>query len=84
MPPLQAPDVHTAPRFPSNHPLTAELYRLQEASAVIHFTAQGKPWMKLPWMVRQARPDAHPVLAEQFEVWRETAELVCPGGVPGR
>ncbi|KAK5674283.1 hypothetical protein LTS10_013021 [Elasticomyces elasticus] len=73
----------TTPRFPANHPMTLELYRLQDAAAVVHFTAQGKPWMKPPSLVRSSRPDAHPVLAEQFDVWRKTAEIVCPGGVPG-
>lgn len=72
-----------SPRFPANHPITLELYRLQEAAAVIHFTAQGKPWTKSPSEVTTARLDAHPILAEQFAVWRETAMEVCPGGVPG-
>ncbi|OTA35784.1 hypothetical protein BTJ68_06589 [Hortaea werneckii EXF-2000] len=71
-----------APRFPPTHPFTQELYDLQDAAAVIHFTAQGKPWARPVELTRAARPDAHPLLAAQFELWRETAERVCPGGVP--
>ncbi|KAK4539599.1 hypothetical protein LTR36_010535 [Oleoguttula mirabilis] len=70
----------TSPRFPANHPLTLELYRLQNAASVIHFTAQGKPWMKSADTIRTWRPHAHPVLAEQFELWRDTASEVCPDG----
>ncbi|EMC91056.1 hypothetical protein BAUCODRAFT_313506 [Baudoinia panamericana UAMH 10762] len=81
-PKVQAASQTPTPRFPETHPLTEELTRLQSAAAVIHFTAQGKPWMKLPADVRAARPDAHPLLAEQFRLWRETAALVCPGGIP--
>lgn len=29
----------------------------------------------------QLKPDAHPLLAEQFKTWRDIAEEVCPGGV---
>lgn len=76
-------DTTPSPRFPVNHPLTLELYRLQETAAVIHFTAQGKPWAKEPSMVQAWRPDAHPILADQFQVWRETAARVCPNGIPG-
>ncbi|TKA77566.1 hypothetical protein B0A55_06637 [Friedmanniomyces simplex] len=81
-PPPPPPPIEpmTHPRFPASHPLTLELYRLQDAAAVIHFTAQGKPWMKVPSDVRAARPDAHPVLAGQFGVWREMAGRVCPAG----
>ena len=72
---------HT-PRFPASHPLTDELYRLNEAASVIHFTALGKPWTHSAESVAFLRPDAHPVLAEQFELWRQTAADVCPGGIP--
>ncbi|KAI6838169.1 nucleotide-diphospho-sugar transferase [Hortaea werneckii] len=82
-PPLPpgAEDIPT-PRFPATHPFTQELYNLQDAAAVIHFTAQGKPWARPVELIKAARPDAHPVLAAQFELWREIAERVCPGGVP--
>ena len=86
-PPLPVPGTafvgpRPAPRFPANHPISQELYRLQDAAAVIHFTARGKPWMKTPDAARAERLDAHPLLAGQFEVWRETATQVCPGGIP--
>ncbi|GAB1731858.1 hypothetical protein NU195Hw_g5175t1 [Hortaea werneckii] len=71
-----------SPRFPPTHPFTQELYKLQDAAAVIHFTAQGKPWARPVELIKAARPDAHPLLVSQFELWRETAERVCPGGVP--
>lgn len=79
--PLGPDDIPT-PRFPASHPFTQELYNLQDAAAVIHFTAQGKPWARPVELIKAARPDAHPVLAAQFELWRDTAERVCPGGVP--
>ncbi|GAB1742580.1 hypothetical protein NU219Hw_g8120t1 [Hortaea werneckii] len=81
-PPLPSGLYVPNPRFPASHPFTQELYNLQDAAAVIHFTAQGKPWARPVELIKAARPDAHPVLAAQFEVWRETAERVCPGGVP--
>ncbi|KAK3067252.1 hypothetical protein LTR53_015982, partial [Teratosphaeriaceae sp. CCFEE 6253] len=71
------------PRFPATHPLSIELDRLQNAAAVLHFTALGKPWVMSPAMARAARPDAHPLLAAQFAIWRETAGRVCPGGWVG-
>ncbi|KAH9827368.1 hypothetical protein Tdes44962_MAKER09748 [Teratosphaeria destructans] len=85
-PPLVTADSHPSdskPRFPAGHPFSQELYRLQDAAAVIHFTAAGKPWMHSPEHVRDMKPDAHPALAEQFELWRATAADVCPGGIPG-
>lgn len=68
------------PRFPKSHPLTEELYRLQDAAAVIHFSALGKPWEHTNMTVGFMRPDAHPIFVEQFEIWRQTADKVCPGG----
>lgn len=82
LPATASVDPPASARFPLHHPFTKELYRLQDAAAVIHFTAQGKPWGKPASMVRAARPDAHPLLADQFELWRNTAEQVCPGGTP--
>lgn len=82
-PPLPSgPEDMSTLRFPATHPFTQELYNLQDAAAVIHFTAQGKPWARPVELIKAARPDAHPVLAAQFELWREIAERVCPGGVP--
>ena len=71
-----------SPRFPSTHPLTAELYGLYETAAVVHFTALGKPWTHSGKTVAAYRNDAHPVFAELFEMWRTTAQEVCPGGIP--
>ena len=45
---------------------------------MIHFSAVGKPWMYQPEDVLQIKSDAHPLLAEQFQVWRDVAEMVCP------
>ena len=50
----------------------------QNAASVIHFSALGKPWTVTEDTVRQQRPDAHPLLSEQFRTWRETAAMVCP------
>jgi hypothetical protein len=81
------PDVHTAPsprpRFPLNHPIAKELYLLYETAAVVHFSALSKPWLLSSAGINLQRPDAHPVLAEQVEAWRNTADEVCPGGIPG-
>lgn len=82
LPPLEA--VSPSPRFPINHPLALELARLQDTAAVIHFSAVGKPWSYGPDTVEQSRPDAHPLLAEQFKIWRDTANEVCPGGAAAR
>ena len=76
------PSQEPAPRFPATHPFTEELHRLQDAAAVIHFTAQGKPWGRAVEAIRATRPDAHPLLAEQFQLWRDSASQVCPGGIP--
>ncbi|PPJ52189.1 hypothetical protein CBER1_09918 [Cercospora berteroae] len=67
------------PRFPEHHPLWQELYLLQSAAAVIHFSAVGKPWTVTGEFLRSQRPDAHPLLGEQFLTWRRTAGDVCPG-----
>ena len=68
----------TKPRFPEGHPIHQELFELQNAASVIHFSALGKPWTVTEDTVRQQRPDAHPLLSEQFRTWRETAAMVCP------
>ncbi|KAF2209906.1 hypothetical protein CERZMDRAFT_99965 [Cercospora zeae-maydis SCOH1-5] len=67
------------PRFPDNHPLSQELYLLQSAAVVIHFSAIGKPWTVSGEVLRMQRPDAHPLLGEQFLTWRKIAGGVCPG-----
>lgn len=70
--------VSVAQRFPASHPLAAELYHLQDAAAVIHFSAVGKPWMLSAEEVREIRPDAHPLLGQQMQIWRDAALEVCP------
>ncbi|KAK4553259.1 hypothetical protein LTR86_009559 [Recurvomyces mirabilis] len=80
--PPPPPIPSSRPRFPDSHPISIELDRLQDAAAVIHFSAVGKPWAKTPADIRMERPDAHALLAEQFALWREIAQEVCPGGVP--
>jgi hypothetical protein len=67
-----------APRFPLSHPLSHELQALYGAAAVIHFTAVGKPWSMDAATLLAQKPDAHPILAEQFQTWRDTADVVCP------
>lgn len=70
--------VSSGPRFPEHHPLWQELYLLQSAAAVIHFSAVGKPWTVSNDLLRSERPDAHPLLGEQFLMWSRTADSVCP------
>jgi hypothetical protein len=52
---------------------------------VLHFTALGKPWSFTVQGVHRMRPDAHPLFAEQFLLWRRAAKYVCPAlGLDGR
>ncbi|KXT09970.1 hypothetical protein AC579_10272 [Pseudocercospora musae] len=68
----------SGPRFPGEHPLTRELYLLQERAAVVHFSAVGKPWMVTEDTIRASKADAHPLLEAQFRQWRGIALQVCP------
>lgn len=47
---------------------------------VMHYTALGKPWQKFLAEVKSARPDAHPLFAKGFQVWRTKAAELCPRG----
>ena len=47
---------------------------------VMHYTALGKPWQRYLAEVEKARPDAHPLFAKGFEVWRVKAAEICPWG----
>ena len=47
---------------------------------VMHYTALGKPWHKFLDEVKTERPDAHPLFAKGFEVWRLKAAELCPWG----
>ncbi|KAI5358588.1 putative nucleotide-diphospho-sugar transferase, glucose N-acetyltransferase 1 [Septoria linicola] len=73
-----ADQIALAPRFPEQHPLSRILYDLQTAAAVIHFSAIGKPWTVTPEVLRIQKPDAHPLLGVQFEIWRTIAMDICP------
>ena len=45
---------------------------------VMHYTGFGKPWQKYLEEVKKKRPDAHPLFAKGFEVWRMKAAEICP------
>ena len=45
---------------------------------VMHYTAFGKPWSNYLVEVKSARPDAHPLFAKGFEIWRTKAAEICP------
>ena len=46
---------------------------------VMHYTALAKPWSKSLREVADERPDAHPLFARGFEMWRTMAAEICPG-----
>lgn len=56
-------------------PLTSLFY---DEAHILHFTAMGKPWSVTVQGVHQSRPEAHPLFAEQFLLWRRAAKHVCP------
>jgi hypothetical protein len=69
------------PPFPynqDNHPLRNDLYDLYRTAFVLHYTAIGKPWMYSVNEVKEMKPQAHPALYEQFELWRWEAIHLCP------
>lgn len=45
---------------------------------ILHFTALGKPWSHTVQSVRELRPEAHPLFAQQFLLWRMAARQLCP------
>ncbi|KEF53650.1 uncharacterized protein A1O9_10050 [Exophiala aquamarina CBS 119918] len=45
---------------------------------VLHFTALGKPWTHTIQAVNTLRPQAHPLFAQQFLLWRMAARQICP------
>ena len=51
----------------------------QEDVKVLHYTAFGKPWTSMVRAVKEGRPYAHHLLAEQMATWREKAREMCPG-----
>ena len=56
-----------------------ELEELYTQSHVIHFFAIGKPWSMTTMGAKNARPNAHPLLFQQWAEWRSTASKLCPG-----
>ena len=48
---------------------------------VMHYTALAKPWQKYLEEVKRERPDAHPLFAKGFELWRAKAAEICPRAV---
>ena len=45
---------------------------------VMHYTAFAKPWSKNLREVKSGRPDAHPLFAKGFKMWRTKAAEICP------
>ena len=58
----------------------AVLEDVYDSVKVMHYTAFAKPWRKYVEEVKKARPDAHPLFAEGFELWRAKAAQICPWG----
>lgn len=58
--------------------LRAVLEDVHNNVKVMHYTAFAKPWRKYVEEVKKARPDAHPLFADGFELWRTKAAQICP------
>jgi hypothetical protein len=58
-----------------------QLRALYDQAAIIHFTAAGKPWMHDTQALREQKPDAHPLMVEQWARWRSLALQNCPAGI---
>jgi hypothetical protein len=69
------------PRMWEHRPNFQALQDLYDVAPVIHFTAAGKPWTWSVADVHRSHMAAHPVLTEQFKVWRESAMGLCPGNL---
>lgn len=54
------------------------LYQVVKDVKVLHFTAVGKPWTYPAADIEATKPNAHPLLAEQFRTWRNAAREICP------
>jgi hypothetical protein len=59
-------------------PIYKELFELYKQVSVLHYTAMAKPWGTHAQMIDEQRPDAHPLLKEQFMAWRKVAKDICP------
>jgi lipopolysaccharide biosynthesis glycosyltransferase len=66
-----------------DHTLTSDrqLRTLYDQAAIIHFTAVGKPWMYDIEELQKLRPEAHPIMVEQWIRWRSLALQNCPDGM---
>lgn len=65
-------------RFPEGSEIFQQLIQLHEFASIIRFTALGKPWTYSAQDVMRERPDAHPLFAFQFGMWRKVGSEVCP------
>lgn len=54
-----------------------ELVDLYEKAEILHFTAVGKPWSVKVRDITLFSPKAHPLLKEQFKLWKKSAKDVC-------
>ncbi|KAG6041123.1 hypothetical protein E4U41_005925 [Claviceps citrina] len=57
-----------------------DLHALQDQTAIVHFTAVQKPWKFDTAELQRERPNAHPLLAQQWMTWRSLAMQECPAG----
>lgn len=71
-------DLGPEPRHPEQSEMFQQLIQLHEYISIVHFTSLGKPWTYTVQEVIDERPDAHPLLAVQFGMWRKIAGEVCP------
>jgi hypothetical protein len=77
--------VEKEPRLPpphpydaNTHPLRGDLEDLYRTAYVLHYTAIGKPWAFTMAQLKFMKPQAHPVLYDQFQTWRQVAKKICP------
>ncbi|KAG9250687.1 uncharacterized protein F5Z01DRAFT_665758, partial [Emericellopsis atlantica] len=61
--------------------LDEDLRELFTRVHVLHFTAVGKPWMYDVEELWARRPEAYPILIEQWAFWRTSALQLCPSGI---
>ena len=60
---------------------SSELHALHDQVAIVHFTAVGKPWTFDTAELRKRRPNVHPLLVQQWRIWRSLALQECPAGI---
>ncbi|KID96236.1 alphaN-acetylglucosamine transferase, partial [Metarhizium majus ARSEF 297] len=69
------------PRSSNGTAIDQQLRALYDQAAIIHFTAAGKPWMHDTQALREQKPDARPLMVEQWARWRSLALHNCPAGI---